>query len=1031
MNVELKSGNLTRKVDKAKLIRYSEAYRQQTDKPNKYDLGIACEKPIFDAFCDYVNEFPYWLDRSANAFPLKALASLHGVKKLMWRCAAFLEWEHAPRPVVIASWDHPEHCLEIVPDAPLEDSVVLGSRRNVSLANLFVLIGTQIISCLSGLALQFNDLHAFRQIFGSAKGVLGQGVPDAFNRRQKWEYNVTEGAIKNSFGDVVEIRIRKCYNGASLWVVPRVGNATKKWMLQDPPANFVLGEFLNPGLCMKFDFPKVRIVPLKRPDLVIAFDPDSSRADGSVLRLAHRNGAGIRDGSTENQLFWWDEMRGVFINCKTRLALSLPHRKNGPVVLWAPDNSSEQRWLPCYEEGTFVPERLIVQENMEQCLCCESTPENGVAVVCATPKWHDIRQKWIIEHDMQIAQHDDDQVWPLPLLYRRVLEEQTRALALLADERLENPQRKRLENDLRSCHCALLTFFMADYLENRKRRLPGWSVWNDPGVCQAWGLDRDNMEAVQKVLQSSEIGVLGELFFPVQLFDGHYISHPILVLLGAPGFNGCFSESPSQLSDLNLPSEANKWFGTEMKYQEPQYMSRLRNLRDCLRTKLPENLSFVVAGHGTGARLAVELANLLHTSVVTFNPIGLTALGDQHVPREPGQRPGQTEVVSNYVVENEIVSYLDQEIENLQQTGSLEMIQQHLMQICHDVKGLDAQRLSLWQSITPTVGYRVLLFLLLRFKSFEQGNLDSFPPQTFHPIPVMKEGEHGKVVKVSNPPQPRIHLQDFVDGLAQFSSSIKTLSNERIRGLMNWQQQDGILKDKIRKLVQTISGPGFATMVIDSFTISTELHTMASFFPYLRWKLQEDIREAANDLKESHPGVQPMQTGSAWIIGASQVGKSSIWSAIQARPRLLCGVTKEVRSALLSCHTPSGDNFQVELCDSPSGMLNHAAEFCHAALIILVVAQNDSASLPSSDLVNEALTKRIDDRTQFVIAVNKCDQPADTPSTDIKKLAEQLRCEDRVFHISVRHGKPGHEFHDFRETCHRILGDCYQQCLVQ
>jgi hypothetical protein len=101
------------------------------------------------------------------------------------------------------------------------------------------------------------------------------------------------------------------------------------------------------------------------------------------------------------------------------------------------------------------------------------------------------------------------------------------------------------------------------------------------------------------------------------------------------------------------------------------------------------------------------------------------------------------------VVSHEIASFLDKQIERIQQTGCLELIRQHLMQIRQTVKKLDAPRLSLWQSIAPTVGYRVLLYRLLKFKSFQNGNLDSFPPETFHSIAVMKDGEHGEVVECS------------------------------------------------------------------------------------------------------------------------------------------------------------------------------------------------------------------------------------------------------------------------------------------
>jgi hypothetical protein len=344
------------------------------------------------------------------------------------------------------------------------------------------------------------------------------------------------------------------------------------------------------------------------------------------------------------------------------------------------------------------------------------------------------------------------------------------------------------------------------------------------------------MKQVRRCLKFGPgIGVCGEFFFPVQFRDGRYISQPVLVLRSAPGVDRPVSELVA--SQSNRSFEAKKWFGTGNEHGEPQYLERLRALRD----SLPVGFSYATVRHGVGGRLAVELADLLQTSVVTFNPIGLTALGDYRVPPQPGRRPGQTEPVGNYVIQNRVVRCLDQQIWRLQHSGGVEFIRQYLMQIRQDVKRLDAPRLSLWQSITPTVRYRALLFLLLRFKSFQQGNLEAFPLETFHSIPVMKDGDHGEVVDASDPPQHPILLQDVVGGLAEFTNAIKTLSDERMRGLMNWQREDGTWNDKICTLVRTISGPGFATMVVDSFTVSTKLHNMTSFRPYIRSKLKKDI----------------------------------------------------------------------------------------------------------------------------------------------------------------------------------------------
>jgi hypothetical protein len=186
---------------------------------------------------------------------------------------------------VIASLFHRDYCLEILPNAILEDSVVLGSRTMISSSKIFVLIGTQVISCLSGLALQINDLDGVSKVVNRAEGVIVQGIADPDKDRQSLRYSPDKCIFTNStlMKTAVELEIRGCRNGASVPVTLCAGDSTKKWIFQEPPVNFTLGdslppavrEFLNPGLQIKFHFPKVRIVPVSRSDLVIEFNADA------------------------------------------------------------------------------------------------------------------------------------------------------------------------------------------------------------------------------------------------------------------------------------------------------------------------------------------------------------------------------------------------------------------------------------------------------------------------------------------------------------------------------------------------------------------------------------------------------------------------------------------------------------------------------------------------------------------------------------------------------------------------------------
>jgi hypothetical protein len=102
-----------------------------------------------------------------------------------------------------------------------------------------------------------------------------------------------------------------------------------------------------------------------------------------------------------------------------------------------------------------------------------------------------------------------------------------------------------------------------------------------------------------------------------------------------------------------------------------------------------------------------------------------------------------------------------------------------------------------------------------------------------------------------------------------------------------------------------------------------------------------------------------------------------------------------------------------------------------AAVIIVVVAQNQLDSLTYPEIVLNGLSEKIFSDARFVLAVNKCDeQPiAGFRDSNIVALARKLQCEDRVFRISGTTGAEGYDFALFRECVVHLIGDFYDRSL--
>jgi GTPase SAR1 family protein len=177
-----------------------------------------------------------------------------------------------------------------------------------------------------------------------------------------------------------------------------------------------------------------------------------------------------------------------------------------------------------------------------------------------------------------------------------------------------------------------------------------------------------------------------------------------------------------------------------------------------------------------------------------------------------------------------------------------------------------------------------------------------------------------------------------------------------------------------------------------------------------------------------------------WIIGAAAVGKTCIGSALrsEACQRYVPIITVDrstmnwcpfsnIRVRVEICDTPSRGNLPVNEPYAPGSISQSANELAQATLIIIVLARNDTDSLNYYDSVSPTFISEMSRSTQFIVVVNKCDEPI-APAFSIegvKRLAQRLRCEDRVFHLSVTNGSPApeyqQEFENFRKTCSRLI----------
>jgi hypothetical protein len=111
----------------------------------------------------------------------------------------------------------------------------------------------------------------------------------------------------------------------------------------------------------------------------------------------------------------------------------------------------------------------------------------------------------------------------------------------------------------------------------------------------------------------------------------------------------------------------------------------------------------------------------------------------------------------------------------------------------------------------------------------------------------------------------------------------------------------------------------------------------------------------------------------------------------------------------------------------PSLLLATAQALPRSALIVLVFSPDHREAWDRYSAMSPYFEGEIGSSVRFLLVVNKCDLLPEATSNieELKPLAATLHCEDRVFHISLKHGviaeRSGAEFLKLESICQRLI----------
>jgi hypothetical protein len=606
-------------------------------------------------------------------------------------------------------------------------------------------------------------------------------------------------------------------------------------------------------------------------------------------------------------------------------------------------------------------------------------------------------------------------IWEVPLVYTQMVQERQQAIRFLKSTYLSPQEQTMIKDKIALCDYALMSSFIYDYAENPTLRIADWFVSSDKGICSLWKLNPETMRQLQILLNPGN-GMRGELFFPTRKPEG-YKAKPILAFKGTGGFVTNTDGTVQPTFRIDLVEIAECAFG-----HQTAYLEQAQRIADQL-MKLPSDFDFVIVGHSLGGKLAAAVSRMTGKLAFTFNAAGFNEqLLTRRIP---------TSHICNYVIKGELITSLQEEIEDMRQKGCLKTFIADLLAIIQVVKSSEIHFLERWKTLECTEEYSLLLFLISHLKDQELP-IPVAVKDSVSPINPNLDGAEGNFETVPTDKNEYGGVLHLVGCLAKLVQNVQLFTSLQFqptwlnipRGRLSFGDWFGRVSQGMGDVIDAVRN--FDWRLIGRCACALKLHRMEVVCPSFRFQLKEQIRA----IKEAvHQHLHDREPGLVCLIGPASGGKTTIWNKIQSKVVQTKSSTLGVWFSPLLDEMKNGCRISLQFADFQSDIRTHFTEVLGKAAVIFLVldgtVQNSHTYLNQLEFLIEDRPGRgvskLNKDTRFVIAVNKFDLPQVLTPQNITNLAMKLNCGDRVFRISAREG--GDTFQAFISTCANLVSE--------